>query len=309
MAQATAQSGYFLGTPRDLADVLLPFVTSASFVTYPDENKVVQKAKLHVDSIERHAGLIKSLKVLHPTLSFNKTAVSDALRLVHEEKNDVLNISDAHFPDWHVTIERRLRNMLGKSFKQKLEILRRLGSISWIGRIQLTSSTRPRRRTSLRPRRPALSSVGTKNYGWLGAKLERIPWSSPCPSRSTPCMKKCMKIKAVWPDGQEHLLDMTIEELEATTSASSKASTSVLWESMARATNHKLTIRQKVDKMLLLIFQEQTSQILQVRVDIFGDPGDQSKPASPDNKALQAASAFLQHIGESMLLARSLRTS
>jgi hypothetical protein len=68
-------------------------------------------------------------------------------------------------------------------------------------------------------------------------------------------MNKCMKIKAVWPDGQEHLLDMTIEEFEATTRASSKASTSVLWESMVRATTHKLTIRQKVDNMLLLILQ------------------------------------------------------
>ena len=63
------------------------------------------------------SGLIKSLKQLHPQLSFKKTAVREALRLVHEEKNGVTEISDTDFPDWHETLERRLRNMLGKFFQ------------------------------------------------------------------------------------------------------------------------------------------------------------------------------------------------
>ena len=67
-----AQAAQCVGTPRDLADVLLPFVPSASFVSYPDDNKVVQKAKLHVDSINPHVGLTKSLKQLHPQLRFKK---------------------------------------------------------------------------------------------------------------------------------------------------------------------------------------------------------------------------------------------
>jgi hypothetical protein len=48
----------------------------------------------------------------------------------------VLNISDAHFPDWHVTIERRLRDMLGKLVQAEA----RDPAPAWVNKLDWTST-------------------------------------------------------------------------------------------------------------------------------------------------------------------------
>ena len=105
------------GNARDFADVRLPFAASPNFVTYQDENKSTQKSKLHWQSTLQHSDLISKLKLLPPKLGFKRTTVSTALALVYNEKVELFKLSEDVFNDWHVTIDRRLRNMLCKVYQ------------------------------------------------------------------------------------------------------------------------------------------------------------------------------------------------
>ena len=81
----------------------------------------------------------------------------------------------------------------------------------------------------------------------------------------------------------------------------SRAERAPLWEGMHLATTHKLEIRQRADRFLLLSMTEQGKQILQVRVDRFGDAaeiGNNRQTVENDNAAVQRALAFMKPLAE-----------
>ena len=91
----------FQGTPRELADTLLQWArTTASFCTYVNESDKVSDSRLNIKSIQDHYGLLASLKCVQGNLSFPKSTVNAALKLVFEESvKQEHSVCEADFQD------------------------------------------------------------------------------------------------------------------------------------------------------------------------------------------------------------------
>eukprot|EP00974_Lingulodinium_polyedra_P039758 3815087-Lingulodinium_polyedra.AAC.1 len=74
------------------------------------------------------------------------------------------------------------------------------------------------------------------------------------------------------------------------------SSEGVLWSCVHPESQHKLDIKQKVDRCLLMVIQEQSRQILQVRVDTFGEVQDQSQQLPLEHPAVGACLQFMKEL-------------
>ena len=105
------------------------------------------------------------------------------------------------------------------------------------------------------------------------------------------------RIVAHWPDGYQHEIDLTVEEyLEMQKSVTKgKDQAEIHWEGKHKPSGHTLTMVQKVDRELLLLLREQSKQVLQIKVKLFGEcPSDVRVPST--SEVLKSAIEFLQPI-------------
>jgi hypothetical protein len=71
-----------------------------------------------------------------------------------------------------------------------------------------------------------------------------------------------------------------------------------LWASTHVETKHKISMQQRVDRNLLLSLFEQTRQILQIRLDLFGHIEDQRKQLPKDSELVKKGLSLMQPIAE-----------
>ena len=100
----------YRGTGDDLGMILLEFANSRSFISYPDESDKVEDARLHVDGIAKHHGILSALHDVQANLSFPRAVVHDAMQYIIEN-TDKFTLNAEHVSDWKITMTRRLRNM------------------------------------------------------------------------------------------------------------------------------------------------------------------------------------------------------
>jgi hypothetical protein len=110
-ATAASSRGRWKGDIAALAAQLLPFAKSKSFVVY-DENPLVMKAKVDVKQLKDVAPLAAALKANLGSISFTKSDIIGALKIVYEERNSDWKMKDCDKADWETTICRRLLNAL-----------------------------------------------------------------------------------------------------------------------------------------------------------------------------------------------------
>jgi hypothetical protein len=94
---------------------------------------------------------------------------------------------------------------------------------------------------------------------------------------------------------------MTVGQYKLAVSTSSRTSVgdTKLWTGTRIGVNHSLTLEQRPDRNLLLSLKEQSRQVLQVRVNLFGPlPDPQPAVLSLDVPALKAARDFMVPICE-----------
>ena len=72
----------------------------------------------------------------------------------------------------------------------------------------------------------------------------------------------------------------------------------VLFEGTHKVLKHRVTLQQKVDRPLLLVLNEQSRQILQLRLDKVGPVADQTRHLPRDSPTLQAGLAVMVPIAK-----------
>jgi hypothetical protein len=79
-----------------------------------------------------------------------------------------------------------------------------------------------------------------------------------------------------------------------------KSAADLLWQGEHHASHHRLTISQRTDRQLLLSMYEQSKQILQIRMSLFGVlPLPQPATIPRGSEILAKAVAFLKPLAES----------
>ena len=71
-----------------------------------------------------------------------------------------------------------------------------------------------------------------------------------------------------------------------------------MWSGCHQQSRHILTLRQKVDRALLLVLYEQSRQILMVRIDKFGPIADQHRQLPVGDPVLASALDMMKEIAD-----------
>jgi hypothetical protein len=152
-------------------------------------------------------------------------------------------------------------------------------------------------------KRPAAASVDEWNYHF--SKELMLPWRAkgkattkdPGLPIDTSNLKDADFVVGEWPDGSKHPIGtITVGEYKALLSQK-PSSTGTLWECDATGTKHKLMIKQKIDRHLLLILVEQKREICCIRLDTFGEVPDQKQQLAKSDIVLARALKFLIEVG------------
>jgi hypothetical protein len=91
---------------------------------------------------------------------------------------------------------------------------------------------------------------------------------------------------------------LTIKRLKLLVNRGGSSYCGELWASTHAVTKHKISIQQRVDRNLLLSLFEQTRQILQIRIDLFGPIEDQRSQLPKDSDFVKKSLSFMQPIAE-----------
>jgi hypothetical protein len=300
-----ASRNTFTGNADDLAEAFVEVAGSLAFCTYPDETALVSKAALHIESALAHSELLQALHNVQANLSFPKSTLEAALGLIVHKNN--LKIKAADVADWITTLSRRMRNMcrcVGQADS-------RPSPPSWVLKLPWrdgeVTATQPKLATKAekKPQKEADESkhVAKVTIGWNAElmlawrKADGKPLELSLPIQCDEKSSGISLLKAVFQNGDEESVPgMTREAFRLLTRQSHKAGVAMLWEGEVLSTHHKVQILQKVDRNLLAIITEQSHQVLQVRIDAFGDVVDQKTALDRSDPILQKAVAFLTTI-------------
>ena len=106
----------FKGTPDALAAALMPVCSPAgvAFLNY-DECERVGDAKLNVGQVEENHDLLEALHGQHPQMSFAKSTIKAALRLVldacRKTGGEKWYLNEEHEESWLRTMVNRIANL------------------------------------------------------------------------------------------------------------------------------------------------------------------------------------------------------
>ena len=95
-------------------------------------------------------------------------------------------------------------------------------------------------------------------------------------------------VLAEWPDGCKSMIRLTKNQLKG-----SHTAPGVLYENEHTQTHHKISIKQRVDRSLLMSVYEQNRQILQVKMNLFGPIDNENVQQPLDHPATQGALSLL----------------
>jgi hypothetical protein len=119
------------------------------------------------------------------------------------------------------------------------------------------------------------------------------------------CRSDDQGLACIWPDGYEAELEQThgwLKGLQRT--SGSKETMPSLWSGIHKITKHRITLKQRTDRELLISVFEQNAQILQVRADKFGSVpivDGLQKRLNEDSETLRKAIKFMTPILEAFI--------
>lgn len=302
----------------DLAEILRPFAVKfgGSICKYPNEDKPVS-AKLIIGALPREHELLVALKTISENLSFTNAELEKALKAIYADIKFEVKMTDEKKNDWIFTIIMRIRNMCRAVHQgetkadHKAKRDNKEMNVNWVLALPWRSSTAgasSAKAESPGPQAPAKIPVLYKYFG-LDTELG-------CAWRAQSDAPKALRdisvdtdletdgiVLATFLGGDTHSYDgeAAVRFLAMFRGAGDRAGASVrsvLWSGTHVITKHSLEIKQRVDRQLLLSLYEQSRQILQVRMDKFGDVPDQ-KQLPPDHATLKLALDFMVPLAES----------
>jgi hypothetical protein len=296
----------YKGSAEDFAAAVKPFAAShgPSFCKYEDESFLTASAKLchGPKGVEGHLGLLGALHDLQANLSFNKTTVVKVLGILRDEfkKDAAWKMDSEEVSDWTDTLCRRLRNKCRCVGQGELKSKAAwVNALPWRRGESLASSASAPSSGS----RPPTTSSDVK-YGFDDELLlpYRVVNGNMDPGLPLD-MERCRaanKVIATWVDGTElEFANMTVAEVEKSMeNAKVGKMPGDLWSGTHCRTNNIVTIKQKVDRSLLLIIQESKKQICMVKINLFGKIEDERVQLQEGHPVLTKAVVFMRAVAE-----------
>ncbi len=304
---ASGRKPSFPGSASQLAEVLLPFADSPSICRYGDESATTAQAKLiknGKDGIDGHLPLLAKLYELNNGLSFTKNTVDFALKEVYETKmadkqSWAAKLTTTELEDWQATIGRRLRNLMRVTSQAELKS----PAPSWLKMLPWrteTSTQSDAGAAKSRPQAAVASGASSNEWSYKFSTELMLPMRSKGALSEPGLPIKCdssapadQDVVGQWPDGSSHRIEgFTMADLGALVNKGRTAD-GVLYEVMHKILNHRITIRQKIDRKLLLLIKEQDKQVCMVSIDMFGCVLDQKKQLPETDVVLVKALDFM----------------
>ena len=260
----------FQGAAQDLADAFSRVATKRSFLKYSDAERC-RHAPTEVGNIEAAHPLLIELHSLSSNLCFAKSVVSKALRLLLEMKADdpAFYLRPEDESNYILTMTRRVVNLCSAV----REGSHRPSKAAWVK--SLPWATPPAK--AMPP--PCVDDDWVFGYD----PEARSAWRAWTQSGKVGARQYCLEMKkpsegsgamlAVFDDGTNwKVTDVTYDDYkQSLREAPSHAQGSgVFWNGEHQVSHKKVTVRTRVDRTLLVsIYEETKTQILQVRADMF----------------------------------------
>ena len=286
----------FTGSPEELAAIIAPHCTSASWLRY-DEAEQVSAAKLDARAVRAHAPLLAKLRDVQSNLSFCKKLMGDAMAIVVRERQLEWRLNDDDARDWAETMTRRLRNMCRGTHQScsRGKPPPWTANLPWMGRrdLEAVKDAAPApgaeqasgssavaaavkhealqaQEACVAPQEYIFGYDRELNQAWrqlLPGGRKELAAALQAPEGASPSDAPL----ASWPDGmQRAITDITVEELLAMAGPRRAVRSRHHWAGVHAATHHRLVVTAKADRGTLAVVEEQGAQILQIGVKLFG---------------------------------------
>ena len=255
----------YRGTAADLAAKLRPFVArdGASWLKYSEEEQVT-KATVDKQLLLAQRAIYQACKELQANVCFTKATVRYAMQELIGDFREGFGFSDSDVSDWVETMTRRLRNMF------------------YIIRVADNKDKKPQWLVELNA-----ETAGGDGYKYGFDKDLRVGWRVAVGDRKqnkelslplqVPADAPDDTLKVKFEDGSTwEVPDMCNKDFEKI--AKQRGRDPPLWQGRHSKSHNLLQISQRPDRNLLCSLFEQTKQVLQVRMSLFG-PLPEPQPA------------------------------
>ena len=258
-----------LFTDAELALLLRPHVGGVGFVTY-------RQTTLDKELLIGHAPLLKALHAACPRMTYKKKTMENALRLIGAEKNAVWGMTAAQLEDWATTQAARVRTMcrlLAQAWLKKPGA-RWLATFGFEGEPDDSDGDEV----------PPDKGQPTWYYGydrehnkaWRARSGKKTPQKEFAKKMEEPASGRDEDpMQAIFADGATYPIASWTKEMHRATQACTRGGAEKLYyEGRHVATSHKVSVLKRPDRGMLISMVEQTKQVLQVRVALFGDESE-----------------------------------
>ena len=282
----------FSGTVDELEAVMMPFAEAdVAFCKYSDESKNVKDAKVvhGVRGVEGHTELLQALYSIQPNLCFSKVLMEQTLQLMLKKgaKKWRMSIPEQH--DWMTTMTRRIRNLCRVVSQAQLK----QPQPTWIKNVPLIVTPSSAKK-AVKP--PAKYKYTFDNELQLPVRTRLSDnFAEPgLPMTADSNLDSDGFLMAEWPDGEMAAMPgMTPESLRGMIKAKA-GSCGELFGMDHKESNNRVSLRQKIDRTLLMVAYEQSKILVCVRMNLFAKIEDERCQTDPEHPACKAAVEFLK---------------
>ncbi len=290
----------------ELKDLLLKHATddSKTVVMYDESVRVVD-AKTDVPMIKEAHPLLTTLHGVQPNLSFKRSIVKTTFQAIFDLKADAWNMKAQFKDDWAETHTKRLMNIC-RVVSQAMVPSKK--HPQWVRELPFYGTDK-----------------GTDDKGeveatyFYGFNRElKLAWRTRADDKKQHKeMARPFNVEdlgpddfpvAVWEDGHEHTMDtMTVAEYTSVADGrKSKCDPTVLWSGSHCVSHHKLTIRTRPDRSMLVVLFEQQKMILGVRTHLFCGEGEKPESEGPIAKAFEIIKQVADQYSNNLIQAEKL---
>ena len=293
-------------TEKQLGALLDPVIEKLGrrFVTY-DESKRVSDAKLDIDLVKASSCLLQTLYSAQPNLSFRRKIVYGGVKLQLNKRNENWKLTPSQSADDCETMCRRILNVCRcvSQALRKRPTPRWAQDLPWlVGRGSASGgATKP---TAVDPARYVYGYDSFNRAAWRqpignakAAKELSTRWAI------TDDEDGLAAPLAVWPDGHTRRMPQltvgAVRQMKA--GRQTRDQQGVYWEKTHPDTKHRIWIKNRADRGLLISMMEQQKQICSAQVKLFCKAGE----TEASEAARIRAAAVLIKLGE-MYVAREV---
>jgi hypothetical protein len=257
--------------------VFEPLAIDRSFVKY-DETDKVQDSKLHTDKIAAMHPLLAGLYELDDKLSFKKSVLSAAFSALFARKSVTWGMNEKFEEAWVKSMTNRVAN----ACRQVNQGMMKSKHPSWVEQLPWMAGLARSGAEAAKAEEPA-DTDGKSEY-FFGFDTE-VRNAFRCKAESMD--KKELAIDmykpegaashdpvcAKWSDGMQHSIsDITCGDFDKLMGGreSDKPPSKIFFDEEMKDTHHRVTVKPRPDRSLLVSMYEQGKQILQIPVKHFG---------------------------------------